>query len=792
MKEDPVMNEINEIPGKLKVLSLEDSDLDFEIISLQLINAGYDLNISHVDNRNDFLSEIQNDTFDVILADFNLPQFDAFEALKLCNEFCPDIPFICVSGSIGEIIAIELLKMGAVDYVLKDRMERLPFAIKRAIKEAQEKKALKIAEHALHKSESIQRKLIANIGDVIIIIDKNGINKYISPNIENLFGWKPEEQVGKHTEDVLHPDDLKKAKKFEAKIIKKHGTKGTLEVRFKRKDGDYVWVEITMVNLLSDPEIQGVLGNYHDISERKKAEESLVNLKTAIDKSKVSVVITNSEGKIEYVNPFFTETTGYSLTECLGQTPGVLNSGYHSAEYYKVLWETIKSGETWEGEFYNRKKNGEFYWENAIISPVENDKKVITHFVAVKTDITDAKKINQELLQAKVRAEESDRLKSAFLANMSHEIRTPMNGILGFAELLKEPDLSGEQQKYFISIIEKSGARMLNIINDIVDISKIESGQMRLENKETNINEQLDYIFNFFKPEVEAKGIGFSLKNALPVNEVNMFTDSEKIYAILTNLVKNAIKYTNEGTIEFGYVLKNELKTTQNDSGYVLEFFVKDSGIGIPGDRHNAIFERFIQADIIDKMARQGAGLGLAISKAYIEMLGGKIWVESELGQGSTFYFTLPFRPTANTEKKLESVTLHQPDDLQIRKRKFLIVEDDQSSYELLSIEIGKYCSEILIAKSGTEAIEIFRNNPDIDLIFMDIQLPEMSGYEVTWQIRQFNKEVLIIALTAFALSGDRNKALDAGCTDYLSKPVLKSELIELIKKYFDKQSEKK
>jgi CheY-like chemotaxis protein len=333
---------------------------------------------------------------------------------------------------------------------------------------------------------------------------------------------------------------------------------------------------------------------------------------------------------------------------------------------------------------------------------------------------------------------------------------------------------------------------MLNIINDIVDISKIESGQMKLENRETNINEQLDYIYNFFMPEVEAKGIGLSLKNALSVNEVNMFTDSEKIYAILTNLVKNAIKYTNEGTIEFGYVVKNVPNPASLDTNYFLEFYVKDSGIGIPQDRRDAIFERFIQADILDKMARQGAGLGLAITKAYVEMLGGKIWVESELGKGSTFYFTLPFNPVSSKVETQGSQKTKKSKDINFRKRKILIVEDDQSSYELLSIEIGKYCSEILIAKNGTEAIEVFRNNPDVDLIFMDIQLPEMSGYEVTWQIRQFNKEVLIIAITAFALSGDRNKALAAGCNDYLSKPVLKSELVELIRKYFERQSEKK
>jgi PAS domain S-box-containing protein len=243
------------------------------------------------------------------------------------------------------------------------------------------------------------------------------------------------------------------------------------------------------------------------------------------------------------------------------------------------------------------------------------------------------KATNLELLKAKERAEESDRLKSAFLANMSHEIRTPMNGILGFAELLKEPNLTGEQQQEYIRIIEKSGDRMLNIINNIVDISKIEAGLMELSITDSNINEQLQYIYTFFKPEAEAKGLTFALRNSLPAAEVVLKTDREKLYAILTNLVKNAIKYTNQGAIEFGYEKKGDF----------LEFYVKDSGIGIHENRLKAVFERFIQADIDDVRALQGAGLGLAITKSYVEMLLGKIWVESTVGVGSTFRFTLPY-----------------------------------------------------------------------------------------------------------------------------------------------------
>ena len=240
----------------------------------------------------------------------------------------------------------------------------------------------------------------------------------------------------------------------------------------------------------------------------------------------------------------------------------------------------------------------------------------------------------RELNEAKEKAEESDHLKSAFLANMSHEIRTPMNGILGFADLLKDPGLSGEEQKKYIQVIEKSGDRMLNIINDIIDISKIESGQMELNISMTNINKQLDYIYTFFKNEVEAKGLNFFIFFPLPSSDASIETDAEKLYAVLMNLVKNAIKFTLKGSIEFGYTFNKD---------YLL-FFVKDTGIGIQKERLDAIFDRFVQADIFDKQAHQGAGLGLSISNAYVKMMGGRLWVDSKPGEGSVFYFTLPYR----------------------------------------------------------------------------------------------------------------------------------------------------
>ena len=405
------------------------------------------------------------------------------------------------------------------------------------------------------------------------------------------------------------------------------------------------------------------------------------------------------------------------------------------------------------------------------------EKRILERTKTLTDTLEVLKNKNEELLLSKEKAEESERLKSAFLANMSHEIRTPMNGILGFASLLEDPDLTGEKQHEYIQIIEKSGIRMLNIINDIIDISKIESGLMKVHIKESDVKEQMEYIYTFFKPEVEAKGMKLIFRSTLPANEAIIQTDREKLFAILTNLVKNAIKYSNEGTIEFGY----DRVTNGDDS---LQFYVKDTGTGIPKDRQEAIFERFIQADITDTRAQQGAGLGLAITKAYVDMLGGKIWVESKEGKGSTFYFTL-----TNIEQKIESFVpdedIDYPMNREVSGLKILIAEDDEPSEMLLATFVKTLGKEIIKVQNGIDAVEACRNNPDLDLVLMDIQMPKMNGYDATRNIRQFNKDVVIIAETAYGLAGDREKAIEAGCNDYISKPINNNELRRLIQKYF-------
>jgi hypothetical protein len=365
-----------------------------------------------------------------------------------------------------------------------------------------------------------------------------------------------------------------------------------------------------------------------------------------------------------------------------------------------------------------------------------------------------------------------------------------MNGILGFARLLENSDLTGERQHEYINIINQSGARMLNIINDIIDISRIESGNVEVLNVETNINKQIEYLFNFFSPEAIEKGLDINFKSFLPDQKAIVSTDQQKLMEILTNLIKNAIKFTDKGSINFGYELKSENEQVE------LEFFVKDTGIGILQNGQVAIFDRFVQADISDARAFQGAGLGLAISKAYVEMLGGKIWLESEpeniemVKPGhSNFYFTIPYIPVNEIKKEEKQTSVNIPDKFE--NIKILIVEDDDVSAQYLSDIICENCKEILFAVNGREAIDICKKHSDIDIILMDIKLPDLNGYDATLQIRKFNKDVIIIAQTALGLVGDREKSMEAGCDDYISKPVNQEVLVELIELHLKKKSKK-
>ena len=316
---------------------------------------------------------------------------------------------------------------------------------------------------------------------------------------------------------------------------------------------------------------------------------------------------------------------------------------------------------------------------------------------------------------------------------------------------------------------------MLSTLNDLMDMSKLETGQVSLNLTQTIINEELEILYSFFKLEAQNKGLLFNLKIPKGNTKITVITDREKFYAVLSNLIKNAIKFTVIGGIEFGYTIKGDF----------IEFYIMDSGIGIPKNRQLAIFDRFVQADIHDIHVYEGSGLGLSISKSYIELLGGTIWVESIEKEGSSFYFTIPLnKEVVNTSSKITSeLEAGIPSSTKIN---VLIVEDEESASIYLSIILEDYCKNIFRAKDGIEALEIFKANPTIDLILMDIKMPKMGGYEATLKIRELNKKVIIIAQTAFTFPGDKEKALLYGSTDFITKPIQINSLITLIKKYFD------
>jgi len=458
-----------------------------------------------------------------------------------------------------------------------------------------------------------------------------------------------------------------------------------------------------------------------------------------------------------------------------------LKSGEQDAAFYNEMWKTIEGGEVWRGQFHNKKKNGELFWEAASISAIYNESGTLINFIKVGEDITQQKSTEIELKAALEKALESERLKSAFLANMSHEIRTPMNGILGFINLLNEPDLNKDQIDTYSKIINKSGNRLLNTINDIIDISKIEAGEVVISKAEIAINTEMEELYSFFLPEANKKGLSLLIEPSLLTEQVMLLTDSHKFHGILTNLIKNAIKFTDKGSISFGYFQKENF----------IEFFVKDTGIGIPKDRLQAIFNRFEQADIEDTRVFEGSGLGLAISKAYIQMLGGEIFMESEEGKGSKFTFTLPF-----TKNQKEGI-IKTSETIDNTSSKFgdlnlLIAEDDDLSSELLEIMLEGIFQKIIIARTGIEAVQLCKNNSEVNLVLMDIKMPEMNGYDATREIRKFNKDLVIIAQTAYAMPGDKEKAIEVGCNDYISKPINKKLLLEIISKHIEKRTELK
>ena len=497
---------------KLYALVLEDVQKDAELLNEILSGEGFDLKMDIVETENDYVYNLKRNTYDIIFADFTLPSFNGQDALYLAKNICPNVPFICISGTIGEDTAVELLKQGATDYVLKDRLERLPFATKRALDATAQLNIFRQTEIELQTNRRLLQTIINNALDAIYIKDIKG--RYL------LYNEAAERAMGKTAAEVTGKDD-------------------------------------TFIN---------------------SAEEAKITM--AIDRKVI-------EGGV----PLTSEET-FTLAD------GAIHT-----------FHTIKC-------------------------PMFDDYGNISGLFGIARDITERKQMERNLIEAKEKAEESDRLKTAFLNNISHEIRTPLNAIIGFSEFINEPDLVPEKRKQFTEIITQSGNRLLSIITNIVNIATIEAGQEKIRETEFELNSTLLLLLEQFKPKAKEKNIGLSLNLSFPDSEIKILSDESKIKQILSNLICNALKFTKLGFVNFGY----EVKVTE------LQFFVEDTGIGIPSDMHEMIFKSFRQVETTATRQFDGPGLGLSISKAYVELLGGKIWVVSQPGKGSTFFFTIPLK----------------------------------------------------------------------------------------------------------------------------------------------------
>jgi PAS domain S-box-containing protein len=888
----------------LKILFLEDLKSDFELAHTELQRNGFEFEWVKTETKDDFVNAISEFNPNLIISDYMLPQFTGMEALSIVKELPEKIPFIILTGSMNEETAVQCLKAGADDYVIKEFIGKLPYAVKEVLlqKEMHEEKVN--AEKALVSSEKAYRHLFeSNPQPMWVMADESLHFLAVNETAIQKYGYSRDEFLTMNIFDILPEDDIENFMQFLE--INPHNQRSSIDTRHRCKDGSIRLVEaysnlidfegqearLVLINDVTEkiqmerelhqseenfrhsldlsplgirivnqagrtiyvnhaflriyefsslkefvatrsrdryteesyqehlerksirkaggevPEYEisirrkngevrhvevkrkEVIWNRQkhfqvinqDVTEQRNAEDALRKLSLAVEQSPDAIYITDTAANIEYVNPKGVELTGYSIDELIGQNPRIFSSGEKPEEEYSQLWETIKSGNIWKGEFHNQKKSGERYWESAIISPIVSKKGEITHFLAIKEDVTADKMMIQDLVIAKERAEESDKLKSAFLATMSHELRTPLNAVIGFSGLIDE-DMAIEEITSFTKIIHNSGLGLLDIVESVLELTLLESKEAKVKATqfslsslmadvlETAQSEQLKY--NSHQVEIECL-------SCTDAENAELFSDKDKLNKVMVQLLKNALKFTTSGKIEFGYVPE------QHGNADLIKFFVKDTGIGISESQASFIFDRFRQAE--DSYTRKygGAGIGLTISKQIVELLGGRIWVESEPGKGSAFYFTIPYSSKKHAAKIIpdQSVPVRLP--VSQATCTVLIAEDEESNYIFLRVLLRSLNIEVLHARDGHEAIILCSAHPEIDLVLMDINMPRMNGLEATIAIKQTRPNLPVIAITAFAMPDDRDKFLAEGCDGYLEKPVKNDKLIAILQNYF-------
>ena len=645
---------------------------------------------------------------------------------------------------------------------------------------------LSLAKEKSNESEQKFRQLAENIDEVFWVRTETEM-LYVNPAFERVFGIpcqmlydNPQiffERI--HHEDLSRVTELFKSSKFNDEGLFDY------DYRIVRYDKSILWINAKSYPIIGESgKIVRRVGIATNITEKKQQELKLINAKRITEESELkhrslfinaplSYQSLDADGKIIDLNPMWLKTLGYEREEVIGKWFGdFLHPDF--TDHFRTNFPQFKiRGSISDVQFKLRKKDGDFIFVsfegNVGLTPEGQFKQTYCVF----KDITEQKRAEEELLSAKAKAEESDRLKTAFLQNISHEIRTPMNAIAGFSGMLDKPDLSEEKRQNFISIIQNSSNQLLSVVADVLSISSLETKQERVNISAFCINSVIDELLSIFKPQAVGRNISLKAKLGLPNKESGIYTDKTKLTQILSNLISNSLKFTHEGQVEFGYAVKEKDREDP-----LLEFFVKDSGIGIRPELQEKIFDRFRQADLSISKKYGGAGLGLSISKGFVELLGGEIRVVSEPEQGSEFYFTIPYKQLMDMDKPDKSGCMKG------NSKTILVAEDEEFNFFLIEELLSDVDVKLIHAQDGVEVIEMFKENPEICLILMDIKMPKKDGHAAAKEIKMLCPEVPIIAQSAYALESEIEK-YSGNCFDsYITKPINSKKLVELVKGY--------
>ena len=542
--------------------------------------------------------------------------------------------------------------------------------------------------------------------------------------------------------------------------------KDELEIRVKERTG-----QLAETNLNLQKEIE----------KRKRKEEQLIIQSTALNAAANAIVISDISGVVEWVNKAFTGLTGYTRAEIIGKSPRALRSGKQGTDFYKELWETILAGKVWNGELINKRKDGSLYDEEMTITPLKNESGIIVRFIAVKNDITDRKRAEEELKKAKNEAEDANKMKSEFLANMSHEIRTPLNSIVGFSNILREKLIGHKTYTEYLENIMLSSEMLLNLINDILDLSKVEARKMVIDCHPVNLKTVVREIEAVFQMKALDKGVSlnFNISDDIPES---LIMDEKYLRQILFNLIGNALKFTDKGFVD----VQIDMSQKAGDKQQVdLTFIIKDTGIGIQAKDLASIFEPFIQASKKDRNRYGGTGLGLSITKRLVELFGGTISVESEIDKGSVFSFSLFNVKIGSLQwDETEDNKNHNTSGIKFRNPVLLLTEDILSNRQVIKGYLEAYNITLIEAQNGEECLRAIKMQRP-DLILMDLQMPVMDGYAAINIIKSDDslKDIPLIVLSASGMKNQKDKVRMIA-DDFLLKPIYKEVLIAKLMKY--------